>query len=131
MTLPWDADLKSAMLEITGILEKYQIGGNITLVSKTHSEFYYHLPDWSAVKFEDRENGKAGIRIRSKRKDFKSKEEQDKILAASIHLIAQIRDLSARSFGIFNEIMEEKLAKVIDFEHKSFHNLTPHSTTVN
>ena len=43
MELPYDPDLKEAMLKIEEIMDEYKIGGSITLASKTHSEFLYYL----------------------------------------------------------------------------------------
>lgn len=43
----------------------------------------------------------------------------------STHIIAQNRDLAARSFDVFNALFK-KLEKYIDIEHKPFKGFTPH-----
>lgn len=60
-----DPRLGDAMRAIAKILRHYDIAGSLTLVSKTHSEFYYHFPTWSVVQPEKEPDGQQGIRIRS------------------------------------------------------------------
>ena len=119
MTLPYDPALKEAMLKIQEIMDEYKIGGSIALASKTHSEFLYHYPEWSAVQLETASQ----IRIRSKLKDFKSKEEQQQNMQESTHFIAQMQDLSAQSFAMF-EIIFKKLEEHYEIEHEPFSNFT-------
>lgn len=121
--LPYDPKLKEAMLEIQVILEKHDIGGNIALTSQSHSEFLYHFPKWSAIQFDKNKPGE--VRIKSKRKDFKSKEEKHRIIECSTHIVAQNRDLAARSFDVYDTLFK-KLEEYFDIEHKPFHGFTPH-----
>jgi len=119
--LPYDPDLKEAMLKIQEIMDEYKIGGSITLASKTHAEFLYHFPKWSIVQLVK----PSGVRIRSKRKDFDSKEEQHKINEESCHLVARVRDMSGQAFMIFENIFKQ-LDDHFDIEHEPFSKLTPH-----
>ncbi len=121
--LLYDPELKEAMLEIQEILDKHKIGGNIALTSQSHSEFLYHFPEWSVIQFDKNKPGE--VRIRSKRKDFKSKEEQRQMTEYSTHIVAQNRDLAARSFDVFDNLFK-MLEKYFDIEHKPFHGFTPH-----
>lgn len=117
----YDPDLKEAMLKIQEIMDEYEIGGNIALASKSHSEFLYYYPKWCALQLEQGNT----VRIKSELKDFNSKEEQRQNLEESTHFIAQMQDLSARSFAIFERLFEE-LKKHYEIEHKSFSKFTPH-----
>jgi hypothetical protein len=123
MNAPYDPKLKEAMLEIQEILDKHKIGGNIALTSQSHSEFLYHFPEWSVIQFDKNKPGE--VRIRSKREDFKSKEEQHQMTRYSTHIVAQNRDLAGRSFEVFDTLFKE-LEKYFDIEHKPFHGFTPY-----
>jgi len=120
--LPYDPDLKEAMEKIKAILDEYQIGGSITLASRSHSEFLYHFPEWSVAQFN---KSKDGIDFRSKAEDFESKEQQDQDTEASVHLLCAIRDISAQTFGNFDNVLQD-LGKHMDISHKPFSGFTPH-----
>ena len=62
--LGFDPNLKKAAKEIKAIMRKHNIGGSISLVSKTHSEFLYHIPPWVAIKITADGRG-ASIKINS------------------------------------------------------------------
>lgn len=129
--MSYDPDLKVAVLEITEILEKYDIGATVTLTSKTHAEFFYRFADWSVIQFvKENKYGSRAIRIKSKRSDFDSKEEQRKKTADSVGSVAQYRDIAAQTFTIFDKIYKE-LEKFMEIDHKPFSDFTPHSETVN
>lgn len=118
--MDYDPKLKAAMEEIKQVIKKYEIGGAITIASKTHAEFLYELPAWSCVSFTDR-----GLSIYSQKSHFRSIDEQRENQEASFHVIYQIRDIAAQTFMLF-----EKCTKGIEqhanVEHKPFHNFTPH-----
>lgn len=116
----YDPKLKKAMEEIKAILKNYDIGGAITLVSKTHSEYLYDLPTWSCVAFTDR-----GLSIYSQERHFKSKNEQKENQEVSFHVFYQIRDIAAQTFMIFEECTKA-IKQNANVEHQSFYNFTPH-----
>jgi len=119
--LPYDPDLKEAMLKIQEIMDEYEIGGSIALASKTHAEFLYHFPKWSIVQLVK----PSGVRIRSKREDFSSKEAQHKANEETCHLVARTRDSSGKAFMVFEDIFKQ-LDKQFDIEHEPFSKFTPH-----
>lgn len=119
--LPYDPDLKEAMLKIQEIMDEYKIGGSIALASKTHAEFLYYFPKWSIVQIEKG----SGVRIRSKREDFKSKEEQHQVNTESCHFVARIRDISGDAFMIFEDIFKQ-LDEHFGIDHEPFSKFTPH-----
>jgi len=120
--LPYDPDLKIAIEEIKAILDKFQISATVILNSPTHAEYLNYFPVWSAIQFE---KSKPMIKIRSKRKDFNSREEQHAILEASVGLIARARDISAQNFTMYHEIFKI-MEKHMDIVHKSFSGHMPH-----
>lgn len=126
-TLPYDPVLKVAMEEIKAILDKYDIGANIILGSKTHSEYFYDFPTWSIVQFAEKGSLKQGLKIVSKRKDYKSLEEQHQISEYSTGLIARNRDMAAQTFSMFQDVFEQ-LENHFEIEHKPFSGHTPHMT---
>lgn len=115
-------ELKRAMEDIKKILKKYDVAGTFTLVSKTHAEFLYHLPSWSVFQWNAEGDG---MDIRSKKADFKNKEEQEKILEQSVHIVMQNRDISAQTFDMFDTVYKA-LEKYIKIEHKSFSGFEPY-----
>lgn len=115
-----DPKLKEAMAEIFGVLKKHDIAGQVTLVSKTHSEFRSKIdPTWSCASFEDFQDGMA-IRFKIKKADVPDKEQRRQIAEWTLHILAQIRDLNAQNFLAFDGSLTE-FAKFVKFDHK------PHS----
>lgn len=86
-----DPMLKAAMEEIYAVLNKYDIGGTITLTSKTHSEYAVHFPDWAIFKFVG-----DYIHILCQREDYDTDEEQQAQVLASVHMILQMGDIAER-----------------------------------
>ncbi len=119
--LPYDPDLKEAMLKIEAILDEYKIGGNIVLASRTNSEFLYHFPKWSIAQFNENKNG---INFKLKKGDSETKEQKNKDIQDSVAIIFAIRDISFQTFEIFNNLTED-LKKVMDINHKPFHGFKP------
>ena len=118
-----DEKLKEAMESIKKILRDYEIAGSVVLVSKTHSEFLYEFPVWSAIQWnEDRD----GLRLTSRKRDFKTEEEWRENLQQSVHIIAQNRDLAGQSFIVFNDTFE-RLEEQMEIMHKPFSGFEPHS----
>src|SRR3990167_2276574 len=118
--LGFDPNLKDAAEEIKKIMQKYDIGGHITLVSPTHSEFMYAItPSWSCARFERLPNGEVGIRFTATEKRYGCKETSRKYQENTAHLLLQIRDLGVQAFQTMENV-HEQLKKHIDIEHKPF-----------
>lgn len=116
----YDPKLKEAMAKIKVILKEYDIGASISLVSKTHGEFLYHMPTWSAAQIQSNQ-----LRVKSKKKDYASVEEQHEVAELTAHLILSLRDMAVndlRVMGGIAEILNEKW----DIDHVPFADFTPH-----
>lgn len=111
-TLPYDPKLRDAAEEIRAVFAKYDVLGTCAMASPTHSELIFQ-PEatWSLVRWEGVGPERMGLRFRSKREDFESKEAQDQATTATIHAIESVRWLSER----FARDME----KLIDMVRKS------------
>ncbi len=120
--MSYDIELKKAMESIKAILKKYDIASSIVLVSHNNSEFLYELPTWSAMQWND--DGKS-MKIKSKKNDFKTSDQQRINLEQSVHIIAQNRDIAAQSFEMFQKVYET-LEKHIEIKHKSYSGFEPH-----
>lgn len=120
--MSYDDNLKKAVEDIKSILKRYDIAGSVALVSKTHAEFLYHFPAWSAIQWN-----KAGdsLNVKSKKEHFANKEEQSQVLQQSVHIVMQNRDIAAQSFHMFDTVYDN-LKKHMDIEHKSFSGFEPH-----
>ncbi len=104
-----DPKLKSAMAEINFILTKYDLGGHVSLVSETDSEYLLKIdPSWSCAKLSER-----GVKIVAREKDFGSAQKRDEVFAATVHLLLQIGDLGLQAKFFSSEIRDhlEKLAR--------------------
>lgn len=96
MKKPYDPKLREAMEDIKAVLRKHDIMGCAVLASPTHSEFLCEPgATWSVAKIENI-NGEPGIRFRSKREDWPSKEAQDAATAATVHGLESVRWLSLK-----------------------------------
>lgn len=121
-----DPKLKEAMAEITPILKKHDIAGHIILVSPTASEFKFFIePSWSCVRIEPNGDGTATCRFRSKKADFKSKDEQHRVTEQSVWMILGIKDLAAATF-IQMEAVEKILRQHIEIDHTPLGGFEPH-----
>lgn len=107
----YDPKLRDAMDEIKSILQEYDIGGFISLNSKTHGEFKIaiDLPTWSVVKFTEDEKA---VRV-------KFKKEQKEEAEATIAMIANMRDLSAMLFMQSDQIIAQ-IEKHVQVDHVPF-----------
>lgn len=123
--LPYDPNLKTAVLEIQEIFEKYSIGGSVALSSKTHAEYFNYFPKWCAVQFDKKAAIQPAIRVKSRKKDFKSKKEQHRIMESSAGFVANIRDIAAQTFSMFDKIFKS-LEKHMEIDHQPFSNHTQH-----
>lgn len=117
--MKYDPKLKEAMAKIEAICNEYDCGGYISLTSKTHGEFRFVFPEWSAIKEEFNSNGEAiSCRLNCK------KEEREKA-ELTAHFIHSNRDIAAAAFTVFNEFVEETNEKW-QTEHKPFHQFRAH-----
>src|SRR3954468_20612567 len=122
-----DPNLKDAMKEIMDVLNKHDIAGQVTLVSKTHAEFRLRIdPSWSVAKLVPLKEG-YGIRFRVKKQDIPDKQLRLELAALTLHILAQIRDLNAQNFMAFDNALKQ-LSEVIDFEHHPGSGFEPHKT---
>ena len=91
MKTPYDPKLREAAEEFKALCTKYDCAGVVLFVSPTHSEFVNHVgPSWSVVKFELPN----GLRFRSKREDFPSKEAQRFATESTAHMLTSIVEWS-------------------------------------
>lgn len=117
-----DPVLKQAMAEIRAVMTKHDIGGAVTLVSATHSEFYYHLtPSWSICYFA----APTQLQFRSKLADFKTEEEQQRCTELTVHMVHQLRDLGAQNFTQMSQVID-MLNEHFEIEHTPYADFEPH-----
>lgn len=110
--MPYDPKLKEAMAEIKAICDKHDVGGFITLVSQTHSEFRLELaPSWSGLKWEEE-----GIRFRVKAKEL-GKEVARKVAGETCHLVYQLRDRCAQTFMHMDKLTKQ-IEEHLNVDHK-------------
>ena len=115
----YDPNLKMAVIEIERVLARYQIGGALLLVSKTHSEYAYRMPVWSCAQFETDPDGQTALRFRSHHSSYGSTDAQHQEQENTAHLLFQLRDLGGQTFLIFQQVCEQ-LGKSLDIEHHPF-----------
>ena len=123
----FDPELKKAIMEIEAVMRRYDIGGAISLTSKTHGEYLLILdPTWSVIT-QARTSDGFQVRIRSLQKEFESKEAQRKANELTSHLIFSQRDVAALTLaqlGKIEDILKSKWVidhKVVELE-KTEHN---------
>lgn len=121
-----DPKLKTAMREIMSVLDKHDIAGQITLVSKTHSEFRIKIdPSWSVLSLTPVESpGQYRIGFRLRKEDFPDAARRADIGGQSLHILAQIRDLNASNFVNFDAALKE-IGKVVEIEHTPYKGFEP------
>lgn len=104
----YDPRLREAMDEIKYVMKKHDIGGYISLHSKSHSEFQLaiDIPTWSIARFI-REG--AGVHLKLYTKSRHADTEN------TVAMIASIMDLSGMAFMQCKQLMEkiEQQIKVI------------------
>jgi hypothetical protein len=120
-----DPHLRKAMAEIKKLLVKYRIGGAITLVSKTHAEYAYQFPYWSVIQPERGPNGEEGIRVRSFKTYYRSKQEQKQAMEESLHCLLQMRDIGGQTFMVMDELRKQLEASLGPIDHQPFSGFEP------
>jgi hypothetical protein len=114
-----DKRYRECMAEIMGILQKYDMAGAVTIVDKERSMWKFHFPTWSCIML-----GEDHIRFRAKREDYPSKDAQHEAVTLSAHIILQIRDIAAQTFGMMKH-MGEKLEDTFEIEHHPYKDFDP------
>lgn len=59
----FDFRLKAALKEIEKVLDKYELGGLISLHSKTHAEYRFVVPAWAVFKIEYNDKGQFKFKV--------------------------------------------------------------------
>lgn len=106
---------RECMVEVLGVLKKYDMAGAITVVDKQRCMFKYHFPTWAAITLTA-----DAIRLKAKREDFASAEDQRRVVELSAHIIMQMRDVAANTFAMMEHIGKQ-LTEKVGMEH------TPHA----
>lgn len=114
-----DKRYRECMAEIVGVLKKYDMAGMVTIVDKGRAMFRYQFPTWSCISIENDQ-----LRVRSKREDYPSLEAQKEAVTLSVHILLQMRDIAAQSFGLMERI-RDKLEEKFEIEHKSYKDFDP------
>ena len=105
-------ELRQAKAEIKAIMDKYDLGGLVSLHNKTHTEFEFFLPKWSVIQFED-VDGKRGVRIKHKKDECKKPE-----VLGSYHVLMDCQQVCAHIFQSIDWIREQVKDKIeIDTTH--------------
>lgn len=101
-----DPKLLEAMEKIKAILTEHDCMAAVVLVSPTHSEFLNHFnASWSVLRFEDQGDGTLGLRFRSKREDWPTKEAQTKATEASTHALTTIIEWTRKTHDAFRGVV--------------------------
>jgi hypothetical protein len=109
MKQPYDPKLREAAEEFKTLCRKYDCAGFVLFVSPTHSEFVNHFgPTWSVVTPQ----GEHGVRFRSKREDWPTKEAQDAATEASAHMLTSVVEWSRQVNTGMRSVLEQ-LSKVM------------------
>lgn len=108
------------MAEIVQIIERYDIGGSVTLASKTHSEFRYQFPSWSCVSLVEN-----GIRVKALKKDYDSIDDWHRTMELSFHVLYQMRDIAAQTFMMVEDL-NKKIEGKIEVQHEPYYDFRPH-----
>lgn len=124
---PYDPRLRAAMAEIIDVLLKYDIAGQIVVVSKTHSEFMTHYPKWSVLQFQEDDNENViGIRFNTNGKEFKSKKEKHECAEATVHMIDQFEHISKEFYDMSHTTMMS-LEPYLEIKRPIKRHFVPHS----
>lgn len=111
MTLP-----NQAIEEIKAVLARHDLAGMIVVQDAGESAFLLKIdPSWSCAKWEQTPEG-VGIRIKAKRSDYPSKEEQDKAVGATAGMILSFINQCDRNSEELGRLVE-MLSRYIDIKH--------------
>lgn len=103
MNQKYDPKLREIAEEFKSLCKNYDVGAVVLFVSPSHAEFVNYIsPSWSVAKIEG-----PGLRFRSKREDFKSKEEQDHATESTTHMLTSIVEWSRQINGDMRQVLEQ------------------------
>lgn len=114
-----DKRYRQCVAEIAGVLQKYDMAGAITVVSKERAMFRYVFPTWGCISINGSE-----LRFRAKREDYPSSEAQHEAVELSTHIVLQMRDIAAQTFTMCEHI-HKQLAEKFEIEHDAFADFDP------
>jgi hypothetical protein len=109
----FDVKLKSAMAEIEAIIRKYDIGGFVTLGSKTHGEFEIFYPKWGLLDCEKMPNGQQMLKV-------KIRKAQPELTDSTIAFLLNTRDTCLLMAHNLQQV-EDGLRKQVEFDHVPLH----------
>ena len=115
MNSPGEKRYRECVAEIMDVLKRYDMAGAIAVVDKERCMFKYHFPTWSVISL-----GADHVRFKAKREDFPSREAQKEAVELSAHIVMQMRDTAANTFGLM-ESLGKQLEEQVGMEH------TPHA----
>ena len=124
MGLNYDPRLKAAMKQIEEIMDLYDIGGFVSLASKSHAEYKLHLPSWSVASWEPIEETvpPSGKAAEAARIVIKHRVATKELTDYTFHLLLTCRDtcnLMARNM----QALYLNAKKVLNIEHKTLDDL--------
>lgn len=108
----YDQKLRDAMREIEGVLKKYDIGGFVTLQSRSHAEFKFLIetPSWSNVRYV-KEGAAIHLKIHNKSKPKETE--------ATVGMLYSIRDLCAMGFQQM-DVLANRIEQQVKVIHTTF-----------
>lgn len=110
----YDPALRQAMTKIEIILNEYDIGGFVSLQSKTHGEFQTFIePSWSTARYIKKDGAVTGLHFKSYSKS--NKENTD----ATAGMLYGLRDTCALIASQMNKFSEQ-LENTVKVEHVPF-----------
>lgn len=119
-----DKRYRECMAEIMGILQKYDMAGAVSVISKERAMFKYHFPTWSVAQLRMNKDGSGEVRIKSKSDDFPSQEAQREANELTAHLVYQMRDIAMNTVAASNAIIS-KMSEVWQIEHTPYTDFDP------
>jgi hypothetical protein len=107
--------LKTVAAEIQALLEKHDLAGMIVLQAPDHLEFLKVLsPSWSVARLNE-ETGE--LRIRAKREEFPSAEEQKRCVEATIGMVLGFLGQAERDVEAFT-MVAKLLGRHFEISHR-------------
>lgn len=114
----FDPTLKKAIMEIEGVMRKYDIAGVISLTSQTHGEYLFSLDaSWTIIKQLPSDMGTL-LHLKSLRKEYPSDEAQLKANELTAHLIWSQIDILRQSLKQL-ELIKSKLESNWKVDHET------------
>ena len=99
--------LRQAKSEVKKIMEKYDLGGLVSLHDKTHTEFEFFMPRWSVIQIEaNRKTETTRIRIRHKAKD------NEELVTASYHVLFDCYNVCNQIMKFVDHVKEQLKGKI-------------------